>query len=75
MMTAERAEVRLQRMQWSLFTNYPRLVALSRFTDFDSRPLDFHHPPRRYFIHPCSQRAPTGGACWRSGGGACGFGL
>jgi hypothetical protein len=24
------------------------------FTDFDSRPLDFRHPPRRYSIHPCS---------------------
>ena len=24
---------------------------------------------------PVQQRAPTGGACWRSGGGACGFGL
>ena len=24
---------------------------------------------------PAQQRAPTGGACWRSRGGACGFGL
>ena len=51
------------------------LFLLAGLTDFDSRPLDFRHPPRRYSIHPCSQRASTGGACWRSGGGACGFGL
>src|SRR4029077_11795146 len=30
------------------------LVALATFTDFDSRPLDFRHPPRRYSVHPCS---------------------
>jgi hypothetical protein len=36
-------------------------------TDICLRPLDFCHSPRRYFRHPCSQRAPTGGACWRSG--------
>ena len=38
----------------SLFTNCPRLVAHSVFTDFDFRPLDFCHPPRRYSSHPCS---------------------
>ena len=38
-----------------------------KFTDFDSRPLDFRHPPRRYSSHPCSLRAPSGGVRWRSG--------
>jgi hypothetical protein len=38
----------------SLFTNYPRFVALAELTDFDSRPLDFRHLPRRYSSHPSS---------------------
>jgi len=32
-----------------------------------------HHTDIRSI--PARQRAPTGGACWRSRGGACGFGL
>src|SRR6266446_6999712 len=52
----------------SIFTNDSEPSRRSReFTDFDSRPLDFRHPPRRYSMPSCSQRASTGGACWRSG--------
>ena len=56
-------------------TNYPCLAALAGLTDIDSRPLDFRGALRRYSSHPCSQRASTGDACWRSGSGACGFGF
>ena len=51
------------------------LVALAGFTDFDSRPLDFRYPPRRYSIRParrgCQPVALVGGV----GCGALGFGL
>src|SRR6185295_10170346 len=50
-----------------LFTNYSHPVARFYFTDFESRLLAFVTHRDDILSIPAQQRAPTGGACWRSG--------
>ena len=52
---------------WSCSQIIPHRVALVSSHIFSFRPACLRDLPRRYSTRPAQQRAPTGGACWRSG--------